>query len=138
MNATLQTEFSIYLADRPGELAGVLLAAAEAGVDITSVTVVDQNKRGLLRVLGEPEESLRRVFERMVETGAGPVVETPVLVVAVEDRTGLIREIASRLALSGVNVQYAYGAPRFNGTPGRYVLRVSDITRAREVIESIV
>ncbi|MCC6284159.1 MAG: hypothetical protein IT439_02475 [Phycisphaerales bacterium] len=137
MNATLQTEFSIYLADRPGELAGVLEAAAAAGVEITSVSVVDQNKRGLLRVLGEPEDSLRRVFERMVETGAGPVLETPVLVFAVEGRAGLIREVAAKLALSGVNVQYAYGAPRLNGTPGRYVLRVTDIPRARDVIDAI-
>lgn len=134
MQTRVQTEFSVYLADRPGELAGVLEAAAAAGVEITGVAVSDHNMRGLVRILGEPEDRLRHVFEAMVETGAGPVVETPVLVVSLGDRPGLIREIAGRLALAKVNVQYAYSAPAVNGTPARYVLRVSHMDQAREAL----
>ncbi len=138
MQAQIKTEFSVYLADRPGELAGVLEAAAAAGVEIMGLVVTESAHRGLVRVLGEPEEALRHVFEAMVETGAGPVVETPVLVVPIQDRPGLIREISAKLALARVNLQYAYCAPAVNGSPSRYVLRVSNAEQARQAIEGIV
>ncbi|MBX3364790.1 MAG: hypothetical protein KF866_08505 [Phycisphaeraceae bacterium] len=137
MDAQVKTEFSIYLADRPGELAGVLEAAAAAGVEVWGLVVTESAHRGLVRVLGDPEDALRHVFEAMVETGAGPVVETPVLVVPIGDRPGLIREIAARLGISRINVQYAYCAPAVNGSPSRYVLRVSNAEQARQAIEGI-
>lgn len=137
MQVDTQTEFSIYLMHRPGELAGVLGAAAEAGVQIDAVTVTDQNNRGLVRVLGSPEEQLRAVFESLVEAGAGPVVETPVLVVPVESRPTVLHDIAANLAVAGINVQYAYAAAAINGTPSRCILRVSDIDQARATIDAM-
>lgn len=137
MEVTTQIEFSIYLMHRPGELAGVLGAAAEAGVRITAVTVTDQNNRGLVRVLGTPEEKLRAVFESLVEAGSGPVVETPVLVVPIGSRSSVLHDIATHLAVAGVNVQYAYAAAAQNSTPSRCILRVSDLDEARKTIDAM-
>jgi hypothetical protein len=70
------TEFSIYLDQRPGELAGVLDALAAAGVDLLALSVTEHNGRGLIRVLGEPIEQLRAVCESLIDSGVGPVVES--------------------------------------------------------------
>ncbi len=137
MDATTRTEFSIYLAHRPGELAGVLEALDAAGAEAQAVCVVDQNNRGLVRILGEPEQRIREVFESLVEAGAGPVVESPVLVVSAENRPGVVRDVAAQLALAGVNVQYAYAAPSVNGKGGRCIFRVSDLDRAVQTLSSM-
>lgn len=134
MDISVATEFSIYLANRPGELAGVLEAAAAAGVELTAIAVSDSSNRGLVRLLGDPEDRLRSVIESLVEAGAGPALETPVLVVPSENRPSLMRDIAAKLALSGVNVLYAYGAPASNGHVGRCILRVSDLSQAQETL----
>jgi len=138
MDASIRTEFSIYLAQRPGELAGVLDALSTVGVDLHAVCVVDQNSRGLVRLLGEPEERVREVFESLVEAGAGPVLETPVLAVSSENRPRLLRDVAAKLALAGVNVQHAYSgsAPGREGR-GECVFRVSDLRQAVETIGSM-
>ena len=137
MDATTRTEFSIYLAQRPGELAGVLEALDAAGAEAQAVCVVDQNNRGLVRILGEPEQRVREVFESLVEAGAGPAVEAPVLVVSAENRPGLVRDVAAQLALAGVNVQYAYAAASGNGEGGRCIFRVSDLDRAVQTLSSM-
>lgn len=137
MDATTQTEFSIYLAHRPGELAGVLEALDAAGVDVQAVCVVDQDERGLVRLLAQPEERVREVFESLVVSGAGPVFESQVLVVSADGRPGVVRDVAAQLALAGVNVRYAYGAPASKTAPGRCVFRVSNLEEALRVVRAI-
>ncbi len=137
MDATTRTEFSIYLAHRPGELAGVLEALDAAGAEAYAVCVVDQNNRGLVRLLAEPEARVRKVFESLVEAGAGPAIESQVLVVSADNRPGLVRDVAAQLALAGVNVQYAYAAPSLNGEAGRCIFRVSNLDQAVQTLSSM-
>lgn len=131
-------EFSIYLTDRPGELAGVLEALAAAGAAVTALAVVEQNGKGLVRLLGEPEDAVRRVCEGVTDTGAGPVTEVEVLAVGLGDNPGVFREVAVRLAAAAVNVRYAYQAPAQNGTPSRCILRVDDADKAESIIREVV
>lgn len=137
MDAQTQTEFSIYLDQRPGELAGVLEALDAAGVEVRAVSVTDQNNRGLVRILAHPEERVREVFESLVEAGAGPAIESQVLVVSADNRPSAVRDVAAQLALGGVNVRYAYGAPGVNGSAGGCIFRVSDLERAVEIVRGI-
>lgn len=141
MDSTVQTEFSIYLADRPGELAGVLEAARAAGVEIQGLVVGHNHSKGLVRMLGTPEEALRRILEQLVESGAGPCVEAPVVVVPIADRPGLFRELAAELALDDVNLQHAYAIPprpgSDNGHGMSFVLRVSDVDQTRKTLDRL-
>lgn len=137
MDATLTTEFSIYLADRPGELAGILEAAEAAGIEVTAVCVGDHNSRGLIRMLAEPEDALRNLLESLVEAGAGPFVESQVIVCTSDHRPRLLRDLAAKLALGGINVSHAYHAPAVNGTPSRVVLCVSDPAAGIETVRNI-
>lgn len=138
MDVARVREFSIYLTDRPGELAGVLEALAAAGAAVTALAVVEQNGKGLVRLLGVPEAAVRRVCEGVTDTGAGPVTEVEVLAVGLGDNPGVFREVAVRLAAAGVNVRYAYQAPAQNGTPSRCILRVDDSDKAESIIREVV
>lgn len=111
MNYLQLTEFSIYLQQRPGELAGLLDAAVAAGVEIYSISTTEQIDRGCARILGYPEDALRAVCESMVDAGVGPVVEAPVVAVSIEDRPGVVRDLAVLMADNRVNVRYCYFVP---------------------------
>jgi hypothetical protein len=138
MQIEVVKEFSIYLADRPGELAGVLEGLTSAGAQVTAISVTEHNGRGLVRLVGEPVEAVRRVIEGVVDTGAGPAAEADVVAFPLEGGHGRFREIAVRLADSAINVRYAYQAPANNGTPSRCILRVEDPERAAEIIRDVI
>jgi hypothetical protein len=136
MNVERLTEFTIYLAQRPGELAGLLEAAAVAGVDIEGLAVTEYNERGLVRLIGAPEESLRHVMESLVESGLGPAVETPVLGVEIDQRPGAVRDLSVMMADARVNVKHVYLCPAQNGNPTRVIVCVDDLDKAIETISA--
>jgi hypothetical protein len=111
MNYIQLTEFSIYLHQRPGELAGLLDAATAEGVEILSISTTEHLDRGCVRLLGYPEAALRHVCESMVDAGVGPVVEAPVVGVSVEDRPGVVRDLAVMMTDNRINVRYCYFVP---------------------------
>lgn len=129
------TEFSIYLQQRPGELAGVLDAAQLAGVEVLSVSTSEHLERGCVRLIGQPEAALREVCERLVEAGVGPVVEAPLMGVEIENRLGLVRDLAILMADNRINVRYCYLVPPVGGQGGNLcVFRLDEHERAMEVV----
>jgi hypothetical protein len=129
------TEFSIYLQQRPGELAGVLDAARLGGVEILSVSTAEHLDRGCVRLIGTPEEALREVCERLVEAGVGPVVESPVMAVEIDNRPGMVRDLAILMADNRVNVRYCYLVPSIGGQGSSMcVFRLDEHERGMEVV----
>lgn len=124
----------MYLEQRPGELAGLLEAAAAAGVDIHAVSVSEFQSRGLVRLVGSPADRLRRLCETLADAGIGPVVESVVISIAVEGRPGALRDVACLFADARINLLHAYLAPSSNGTPARCIVSVDDAARALEAI----
>ncbi len=131
------TEFSIYLQQRPGELAGVLDAAQLAGVEIHSVSTAEHLDRGCVRIIGTPEEALRVVCERLVESGVGPVVESPVMAVEIDNRPGAVRDLALLMADNKVNVRYCYIIPAIAGKGSALcVFRLDEHDRAMDIVRN--
>ncbi len=131
------SEFSVYLQQRPGELAGVLDAAKAAGVEITSISTTEYQDRGCVRLLGVPEQSLRQMCESLVDAGIGPIVEAPVVGVGVENRPGMIRDLSVLMADNRINIRYCYLIPGANGIEGPVcVFRFDEHDRAMDLIDS--
>lgn len=136
MNYIQLTEFSIYLQQRPGELAGLLDAMLVAGVEIISISTTEHLDRGCVRLLGYPEDALRHVCESMVDAGVGPVVEAPVVGVSVEDRPGVVRDLTVLMADNRINVRYCYFVPASKVSPQTLcVFRFDEHEAAMELIE---
>jgi hypothetical protein len=132
MHAEKQTEFSIYLDQRPGELAGVLGALAQHGVETTAVSVAEHNSR-----LGRDPEALRHACESLVDSGVSPVVESEVVVVDMADRPNALREVAAALAAARINIRYVYLGQRGPGLGPRCILKVSHSESAINAIEPL-
>lgn len=137
MQRILLSEFSVYLQQRPGELAGVLDAAKAAGVTITSISTTEYQDRGCVRLLGAPETALRQMCESLVDAGIGPVVEAPVVVVGVENRPVAIRDLSVLMADNRINIRYCYLIPSIEGIEGAAcVFRFDEHDRAVELLDS--
>ena len=131
------TEFSIYLDQRPGELAGLLGVLRSDGIEAQAIAISEHNGRGLVRVLGEPVDAFRRVAEALADRGVGPVVEATVLAVDIDKRPSVMHDLAMALADHQINVRYGYTAPARNGRPGLFVFRVDDLDTVISTIEGI-
>jgi len=137
MNYIQLNEFSIYLQQRPGELAGLLDAASVAGVDIISISSTEHLDRGCVRLLGHPEPTLRNVCESMVDAGVGPVVEAPVVALSVADRPGVVRDLVVLMADNRINVRYCYFIPASQiSAQAMCVFRFDEHEAAIELLES--
>lgn len=135
MQRIQMSEFSVYLQQRPGELAGVLDAAKGAGVQITSISTTEYQDRGCVRLLGTPEQSLRAMCESLVDAGIGPIVEAPVVGVSVQNRPGMIRDLSVLMADNRINIRYCYLIPAVDGIDGPLcVFRFDEHDRAMDLI----
>lgn len=131
-------EISVFLDQRPGELAGLLDLLHARGVGLVGLSVSEHNGRGLVRVVGEPLETVRQVAESLIESGIGPVVESEVLAVELAaDRPAAMRDLTTALADHGINVRYAYLIPVQGPGVPRLVFRVDDLETVQKTIDEI-
>lgn len=122
-------QLSIFLANRPGVLASVCKALAEAGVNILALSVSDTVDHAVVRLIPGDSQKARDVLEK----GGALVVETEVLCVELEDRPGALAGLAQRLAEANVNIEYAYGSADSGGN-GVLIMRVSDLGAAKKAL----
>ena len=133
MQHTRQAEFTVYLDDRPGTLAGLLEACTASGVTVEALAVHTHDSKGVCRLLGSPPDSMRAAMDQLVDAGVGPIVEAEVLTVTLNGRPNAFRDLAAAFAGKGVNVLYGYLAPASAESPARAVLRVADLQGAEDI-----
>lgn len=122
----MATDLTVVLPDRPGALAELGERLGAAGVNIGGVCCAVQGGQGPAHVLVEDPEGARAALsDTPFDVGA----EREVLVTDVEDRPGVLGEVARRVADAGVNIEVVYLA-----TNTRLVLGVDDAAKARAAL----
>lgn len=125
------TQFSIFLVNKPGVLAQVCQKLADDKVNVVAMSMMDSMEHGVLRVVVGDARQARRTISSI----GVPSTETDVLMVEMPNRPGALSDVVGRLAGAHVNVNYAYcttGAP--NGkTVG--IFKVSDVSKAMKVLD---
>ena len=121
-------DLTISLGDHPGSLAKVGEALGKAGVNIEGICGVTIQGKGVIHLLVEDATKARRVLEA---NHIDVAKETEVVVLPVEDRPGVLGNVARRLATAGVNLQLAYMA-----TSARLVVGADDLGKVRAAIEA--
>lgn len=116
-------DLRLLLEDKPGQLAKVGEALGKAGVNIDGLCGVTWEGKGVIHVLVEDAAKARRALEA---NQLHVDQEQEVLILEVEDRPGVLGNIARRLANAGVNLNLAYLA-----TSTRLVIGADDLEKAR-------
>jgi len=122
-------EFDVVLPDRPGELGRLATTLAEKGVNIDAIAAHTAFGKGYVAVL--PAEPGRA---RDALKGAGlTFTEKTVLTVQLEDRPGILADLAKRLGAAGVNITSVVpiGA---GGGKVQLAIGVDDLDKARRLV----
>jgi hypothetical protein len=120
-------DLTIELDNAPGALADVAATISDAGVNIAAATCLGTGERAELHVLVPHVEAARHL---LAISHIGVTREREVVVVDVEDRSGVLADLTRKIARAGVNLDLVYVATR-----NRVVFGAADIAALRSALE---
>lgn len=124
----MAVDLTVYITDRPGQLAAVARHLADADVNIDGYFGLVAGGQGIMHVL--VDDAVATTAARTLRDAGFEVrAEQEVLVLECEDRPGTLAERLEPIAASGVNMNVSYLA-----TATRVVVGADDLDRVRQVL----
>ncbi|MCG3136533.1 MAG: hypothetical protein HJJLKODD_00367 [Phycisphaerae bacterium] len=123
---TQQTQFSIYMINKPGVLQQVCQRLADARINIIALAMMDSMEHGVLRVVSDDSTAARDVLKQLEV----PISETDVLLVPMPNHPGAMADICNRLAAAKCKVSYAYCTAGTKGGRTTGIFKVANTSKA--------
>ncbi|MFA6133299.1 MAG: ACT domain-containing protein [Phycisphaerae bacterium] len=128
----VETQFSVFLINRPGVLAAVTGALAKAKVNIIALTLADSGEHGTLRLITDKPDKARAVLGKAHDYWS----ETDVLVMELKNQSGAFASVAQQLADEHVDISYAYCTGGASGGRTTAVFKVANLLHAQKALDS--
>jgi hypothetical protein len=122
----MAVDLVIDIENTPGALAQVATAISDAGVNIAAATCIGPGERAELHILVPHAEAVRHA---LAISHVAVTREREVVVVNVEDRPGVLADLARKIARAGVNLDLVYVA-----TQNRIVFGADDLAGLRAAL----
>jgi hypothetical protein len=123
-------QISIFLENKPGQLAAICRTLAEADINIATLSLADTADFGVVRMIVDDHV---RGCEVLAAAGFA-VKQTEVVTATVPDRPGGMAEIMSKLDAAGVNIEYSYAYALGQGEKAILVFRFDDNAKAEAAL----
>ena len=124
------TQISVFLENRPGQLAAAVQTISAAGVNLRALSLADTKDFGLLRLIVDDVAKAKAVLsERSI------VLETPVIAARMDDQAGALNNILRLLENTQINVEYMYAFTGATAGSAYVVLRVDDDAAAEAALK---
>jgi hypothetical protein len=120
-------DLTIDIENTPGSLAQVASAVSDAGVNLAAATCIGTGERAELHILVPHPEPVRHA---LAIAHLGVSREREVVVVKVDDRPGVLADLARKVAKAGINLELVYIA-----TGNRVVFEAKDLDALRAVLD---
>jgi hypothetical protein len=122
----MAVDLVIDIDNTPGALAEVAAAISDAGVNIAAATCIGPGDKAELHILVPHAEAVRHA---LAISHVGVSREREVVVVEVDDRPGVLADLARKVARAGVNLDLVYIATR-----NRVVFGSADLPGLRKAL----
>jgi len=126
----LDTQFSIFMVNKPGILSQVLHLLAAEKVNIVAMTMMDSAEHGVMRIVSSSAQKVRDVLKRLNMQYS----ETDVLCVNLPNKAGAFADVTEKLATAHINIAYAYATAGARGGRTTGVLKVADVKKAMRIL----
>jgi hypothetical protein len=126
-------QLAVFLENKPGALAAVCDALAEAKINIFGLTVSDTTDHAVVRMVVSSTERAMTLFE----AHGVLVVESDVLMIQNDNKPGSLSRIAQALSQKKINIDYGYLASMPAAKKGLLILRVTDPKKALPVLKKL-
>ena len=121
----IKTQFTLYLVNRPGELARATKAFATARINIEGISVAERTDVSLVQVIVSNAQRARQALKK-----AGiPASEQNVAILALANKPGALGKLASELARKKININYLYATAPPSGTECSVVISSDDLKK---------
>ncbi len=122
-------QITVFLENAEGRLAKMVRCMADAGVNMSALTIADTSEYGVVRIVcDKPAEAVTALDE-----GGFRAIATKVLAVAVPNRPAGLAELLSVLDENDLNIEYGY-CFSLRADLAVDVLKIAEAERASEVI----
>ncbi|MBQ3672156.1 MAG: ACT domain-containing protein [Kiritimatiellae bacterium] len=119
-------QISIFLENRPGQLAAICRTLAKAGVNIVTLSLADTADFGIVRMIVDDHVRGAKV---LADAGFA-VRETEVVTATVRNEPGGMAELMEKFDAAGVDIEYSYAYALGNGKEAILVFRFKDNAKA--------
>ena len=127
----VETQFSIFMVNKPGVLARVLGEFAKAKINIIAITMMDSMEHGVMRAVFAAPEKAKKVLAKLNM----PYNETDVLCVRLTNQSGALASVVEKLARSHINISYAYCTAGAKGGRTTGILKVANVQKAMKILQ---
>jgi hypothetical protein len=127
----IETQYSIFMVNKPGVLARVLNEFAQVKLNVIALTMMDTVEHGVMRVVASPSKKVAKVLEELNM----PHSLTDVLCVTLPNSSGAMAGVTMKLAEAHINISYAYCTAGARGGRTSCILKVSDMKKAMKVLK---
>jgi hypothetical protein len=115
-------QLSLFLENKPGALRGACKTLADAGINISTLSLADTERFGILRLIVKEWQRAKSVLE-----AAGCVVNiTEVVAIQVEDRPGGLDAILTVSEARSLSIEYLYAFATPRGEKAVLIFRFAD------------
>jgi hypothetical protein len=123
-------QISVFLENKPGRLANVLLALAREKLNIAALTVMDSHEHSVLRCVIDDLDRARQILKGL----SIPFSETDVVSVDLRNQPGELAHVCELLGAQHINIEYAYCSA--GGRNGKTVgiFKVSNPSKAMRIL----
>ena len=126
-------EFTVAIADKPGELGKCFMALGSNGVNILAFQSYVEERESLVRFIADDLAKAQRVLaERHMN-----FEETDVAVVRLLHRPGAVGRAAARLGEGQINIDYSYCGLEEGSQLVLLVFGVDHVTRAATLLDAL-
>jgi hypothetical protein len=125
-----ETQFSIFLVNKPGILARVVQHLADTKINITAMSMMDSTEHGVLRLVADDAGICRTALGELDL----PKTEQEVLMATLPNRPGALADFVERLASDHINVHYAYCTTGSRNGKTLGIFKVSNMPRALKIL----
>lgn len=125
-------QLSVFLENKPGRLAGMMKALADAGVNIVTLSLANAPEFGIVRVIADDHV---KGVEALTKAGFA-ARETEVVAVTVPDRPGGMAELTAKLDRAGVNIEYSYAYSLGHGEKAVLLFKFDDDAKAEAALSA--
>ena len=124
-------QISVFLENSPGKLGELCNTLAQAGVNLSTLSLADTGKFGLLRII-TPEVNKAR---QAIEAAGYAVTLTDVVALQVPHRPGGLAHILAPLEAAGIGIEYMYAFATRTEKEAVMVFRFSDTEQAIPILQ---
>ena len=123
-------QLTVFLENSEGRLSALCRAIADAGIDMSALTIAEVADYGVVRIIcSEPERAAK-----LLDDAGFRAMTTQVVAVEVPNRPGGLADLLEALSALKVNIEYGY-CFSINAERAIDVLKVNDAQTAAKAIE---